>query len=79
MAYKSINPFTLKEEAVFDFISDIVLEEKLRLSEKRFGEWSKTSIADRAEILNKAADLLEKEEEKHASFITWEMGKPISQ
>ncbi|HEC44375.1 MAG TPA: NAD-dependent succinate-semialdehyde dehydrogenase [Bacteroides sp.] len=79
MAYKSINPFTLKEEAVFDFISDIVLEEKLRLSEKRFREWSHTSIAERADILNKVADLLEKETEKHASFITWEMGKPISQ
>ena len=79
MAYKNINPFTLKEEAVFDFISDIVLEEKLRLSEKRFREWSHTSISERADILNKVADLLEKETEKHASFITWEMGKPISQ
>ncbi|MFC2098361.1 NAD-dependent succinate-semialdehyde dehydrogenase [Bacteroidota bacterium] len=79
MAYRSINPFTLKEEAVFDFISDIVLEEKLRLSKKRFKEWSNKSIAERAEILNKAADLLEMEVDKHAAFITWEMGKPISQ
>jgi succinate-semialdehyde dehydrogenase/glutarate-semialdehyde dehydrogenase len=79
MAYKSINPFTLKEEAVFDFISDIVLDDKLKLSGKRFVEWSSSPVSERAGILIKVAELLEKEVDKHASFITWEMGKPISQ
>ena len=79
MAYRSINPYTLKEEAVYDYISDIVLENKLKLSESIFNDWSRTSIKDRAEILSKAADLLVKEVDKHAQFITWEMGKPISQ
>jgi succinate-semialdehyde dehydrogenase/glutarate-semialdehyde dehydrogenase len=79
MAYKSINPFTLKEEAVYDFISDIVLDDKLKLSGKRFVEWSSSPVSERAGILIKVAELLEKEVDKHASFITWEMGKPISQ
>lgn len=79
MAYKSINPFTNKLEAEFDYISDIVLEEKLKLSEQRFSEWRSVPIKEKAGILIKVADLLEEEVEKHASFITWEMGKPISQ
>ena len=79
MSYRSINPFTCKEEASFDFISDITLEEKLKLSEKRFAEWSRTPISERAGILQRVAGLLEKETDKHAMLITREMGKPISQ
>ena len=79
MAYKSINPFTCKEEETFEFISDIVLEEKLRLSGKRFSEWSRTPVPERAAILNRAAGILKKDADRHAGFITGEMGKPISQ
>ncbi len=79
MAYKSINPFTCKEEASFEFLSDIILKKKLRLAENRFREWSITPVAERARILKRTADLLEKDVERHAAFITGEMGKPISQ
>ncbi len=79
MAYRTINPFSNLEEASFDFISDITLEEKLRLSESTFREWSLTPLNKRASILNRVAELLEKETEKHANIITKEMGKPISQ
>jgi succinate-semialdehyde dehydrogenase/glutarate-semialdehyde dehydrogenase len=79
MAYKSINPFTCKEEETFEYISDIVLEEKLKLSEKRFAEWSRTPVGKRADILLRAAEILERDTDKHAGFITGEMGKPISQ
>lgn len=79
MAYKSINPFTCKEEASFDFISDIVLAQKLILSEEQYHEWSHSPIPDRAVILKRAADILEKELDRHAAIITREMGKPISQ
>ncbi len=79
MAYKSINPFTCKEEASFEFISDIVLEQKLRLAEKRFSDWSATSISEKADILLKAADMLERDVDRHAEIITREMGKPVTQ
>ncbi|MFC2116037.1 NAD-dependent succinate-semialdehyde dehydrogenase [Bacteroidota bacterium] len=79
MAYHSYNPFTCKEEANFEFISDIGLEKKLKLSEKRFPEWSQTPLSKRSEILNRAADILEKDSGRHAKIITREMGKPISQ
>ncbi len=79
MAYRSYNPFTCKEEANFEFISGITLEEKLKLSEKRFREWSLSPVSERAAILIRAADQLEKDVDRHASLITREMGKPISQ
>lgn len=79
MVYRSYNPYTCKEESNFEYISDITLEEKLKLSEKRFNEWSQTPVRDRAAILMRAAGLLEKEADRHAAIITREMGKPISQ
>lgn len=79
MAYRSINPFTCKEEASFDFISDITLKIKLSHSEFRFSEWSRTPVSERAEILQKVADILVRESDRHAGIITREMGKPITQ
>ena len=79
MAYRTINPYTGKEEASFDFIAKTEFNEKLKLAENSFTQWKFTSLEERSRILMKVADLLDKEEDKHASLITTEMGKPISQ
>jgi succinate-semialdehyde dehydrogenase/glutarate-semialdehyde dehydrogenase len=79
MAYRTINPYTSKEEASFDFIAKTAFNEKLKLAESSFNQWKFTSLEERSRILMKVADLLEKEEDKHARLITTEMGKPISQ
>jgi succinate-semialdehyde dehydrogenase/glutarate-semialdehyde dehydrogenase len=65
MAYRTFNPYTCKEEARFNFIT--------------FNHWKLTALEERSSILGQVADILEKEEEKHARIITTEMGKPISQ
>ena len=79
MAYRTFNPYTNKEEASFNFISKTELNSKLKLAESHFYEWKDTALDERSRILIKVAELLEKEEEKHARLITTEMGKPISQ
>jgi succinate-semialdehyde dehydrogenase/glutarate-semialdehyde dehydrogenase len=79
MPYKTVNPFTCKEEATFEYFSDIVLEKKLWLAENQFKEWSVSPVKHRAAILNRTAELLERDVDKHAALITREMGKPISQ
>ena len=79
MAYRTFNPYTCKEEARFNFVSKTEFNEKLNLAESSFNQWKFTALEDRSRILMKVADLLEKEEEKHARIITTEMGKPISQ
>jgi succinate-semialdehyde dehydrogenase/glutarate-semialdehyde dehydrogenase len=79
MAYRTFNPYTCQEEARFNFISKTEFNEKLSLAESSFHHWRFTPLEDRSSILMKVADLLDKEEEKHARIITTEMGKPISQ
>ncbi|MCK4853168.1 MAG: NAD-dependent succinate-semialdehyde dehydrogenase [Bacteroidales bacterium] len=79
MAYRTFNPYTCKEEARFNFISKTEFNEKLKLAESSFHHWKDTALEERSSILLKVAELLEKEEEKHAKLITTEMGKPISQ
>jgi succinate-semialdehyde dehydrogenase/glutarate-semialdehyde dehydrogenase len=79
MAYQSVNPYTRQIMDTFQTITDGELINKLKKAELAFDNWSKTSFPERAELLNNAAILLEKEKAKHAGIITSEMGKPIRQ
>jgi succinate-semialdehyde dehydrogenase / glutarate-semialdehyde dehydrogenase len=79
MAYKSVNPYTLKEFNSFDFISDEELENKIELSAKAFQSWQFENFTDKSVILKKVAQLLLANKEYHANIITSEMGKPVSQ
>ena len=79
MGYHTFNPYTCREEMNFDFISDMELELKLKLSDRIFDDWRGWSFEDRGKILNNLANLLEENRHHHAVTITREMGKPISQ
>ena len=79
MAYRTVNPYTGKEEASFDFIAKSEFNEKLKLAQTSFDQWKFTALEERSKILMQVADLLEKDKDKHARLITTEMGKPISQ
>lgn len=79
MTYQSINPYTRQVMNTFQTITDQVLMEKLKKAELGFDKWSQTRFSERAQLLNNAAALLEKEKMKHAEIITSEMGKPIRQ
>lgn len=79
MSYHTFNPYTCREEAKFDFITNIELDRKLKLSDRAYGEWKDLSFNERAVIMNRLADLLEENCDQHARIITTEMGKPISQ
>ena len=39
--------------------------------------WRATSLADRAEILNKFCDVFESKRDEIAPELTWQMGRPI--
>ena len=70
-----INPATGESLKTFEPISDLQLEEKLQRAVKAFGEFRKTSFADRAAKMVKAAEILEADKEKLARVMTTEMGK----
>jgi succinate-semialdehyde dehydrogenase/glutarate-semialdehyde dehydrogenase len=79
MAYQSVNPYTRQIMETFETITDRELSKILDKAELAFDKWSQTRFSERANMLNNAASLLEKEKEKHAEIITSEMGKPIRQ
>jgi succinate-semialdehyde dehydrogenase/glutarate-semialdehyde dehydrogenase len=79
MAYESVNPYTKKVSKTYATLTDGELRDKLNNAELAFNRWSRTSLQERAGLLNKIASLLEKDKNLHAEIITTEMGKPIRQ
>jgi succinate-semialdehyde dehydrogenase/glutarate-semialdehyde dehydrogenase len=77
MAIASINPATGETLREFQPLTSEELEQKLANAEKAFRIHRRSAFAERAAILNRAANILEREREALARIITTEMGKPI--
>jgi len=77
MAIATINPATGEALKTFDPLSDSELEEKLQLALDSFRKHRRTSFADRAGKMSRAAEILEAEKEELGRLMTTEMGKPL--
>ena len=77
MAIATINPATGETVKTFTPLTDEELETKLSLANSAFYKYRETTMADRSQWLNRAADILEKDQLKFAQIMTEEMGKPI--
>src|ERR1700723_3064282 len=75
MAIATVNPATGETLKTFEPLSDAALEEKLQRAVRVFGDFRKTSFADRAAKMGKAAEILEADKEKLGRVMTIEMGK----
>ena len=78
MTISTINPATGEEVETFEPLSDEQVEEKLRRATETFDEYRKTSFEERAQMLTRAAEILEEEAEEFGRIITEEMGKPLA-
>ena len=78
MAISTINPATGEEVETFEPLSKEQVEEKLRRATETFDEYRKTSFEERAQMLTRAAEILEEEAEEFGRIITEEMGKPLA-
>ncbi len=78
MAIASINPANGKTLKTFHALSPDEIETKLELARKAYLTHRKTSFAERAEKLNRAASILEQESEKFGRIMTSEMGKTLT-
>ena len=74
----SINPATGEVLKTFDSHNERQIEEKLSRAAETFREYRRTTIADRAEKMMRAAEILETEKQSFARTMTLEMGKPIN-
>ena len=77
MAIATINPDTGETLKTFTPLTDEELETKLSLADLAFQKYRKTTMTERSQWLNRAADILEKDKLKFAQIMTEEMGKPI--
>src|SRR5258708_28628364 len=76
MAIATINPATGETLHIFQPLSEPEIEKKLRLAVAAFRTERKTSFAERAKRMTKAAQILESGKEKFGKLMTLEMGKP---
>lgn len=79
MAIATTNPATGKIEKTFDPHSEAEVDLKIAKSVVAFEDLKSTSLEDRANWMNKAADILEDEAEAFGRLMTIEMGKPLDQ
>ncbi len=79
MEYATTNPYTGKVEKTFPDATDAEIIQAIENAHKAFLSWKKTSFAERAKIMQKAADLLRKDIDAYAKLLTLEMGKVIDE
>jgi succinate-semialdehyde dehydrogenase / glutarate-semialdehyde dehydrogenase len=77
MPIASINPATGETEQEFDAHDAAEVERRLALADSAYRAMRTTTFVQRAEWMNRAADILDAEVEQLATLMTREMGKPI--
>ncbi|WP_410534984.1 NADP-dependent succinic semialdehyde dehydrogenase [Streptomyces sp. KL2] len=78
MPISTTNPATGEILQTFEPLGAEEIEERLERARAAFEEYRTTGFAERAELLHRAADLLEKERDDIARTLTTEMGKPVT-
>jgi succinate-semialdehyde dehydrogenase / glutarate-semialdehyde dehydrogenase len=77
MAIATINPATGELVKSFEALTDAQIEKKIQLATETFQAYKKIPLSKRAEMLVRAAEILENEKEKMGRVMTLEMGKPF--
>ena len=75
MAIESLNPATGELLASFEPLDAAAIGDRLARAVAAFRGWRQTTFAERAAVLNAAADLLEADQAHLARLMTLEMGK----
>ncbi|MFF8319689.1 NADP-dependent succinic semialdehyde dehydrogenase [Streptomyces bobili] len=79
MPIATVNPANGETLKTYEAMDEEELERRLRLAEATFRTYRTTAFADRARLLNRAADLLDEDVAEIARVMTTEMGKPVRQ
>ncbi|TLX50402.1 succinate-semialdehyde dehydrogenase [Pseudoalteromonas ruthenica] len=75
----TVNPSNGNPLAEYTLLSQFQAEQAVDAAHDAFGQWRKTSFSERAEKLNKLADLIEQNESALVTLMTEEMGKVTDQ
>jgi succinate-semialdehyde dehydrogenase/glutarate-semialdehyde dehydrogenase len=77
MAIETVNPATGQRLKTFDALTADEVERRLQRAHDAFPEWSHRPVAERADVLARAAALLDQRGEEYARLMTLEMGKLV--
>ncbi|MEV0848509.1 NADP-dependent succinic semialdehyde dehydrogenase [Streptomyces sp. NPDC049954] len=77
MPIATVNPADGETLKTFDALSGDEVEQRLRRAHETFATYRTTGFAERARLMNRAADLLEQDERDIARIMTTEMGKTL--
>lgn len=77
MAIATINPATGETVRTFEPLSNAEVDAKIQTAHDAFHAHRRTSFADRAAKMRRAADILESEKDRWARVMTLEMGKTL--
>ncbi|RAI00447.1 NADP-dependent succinic semialdehyde dehydrogenase [Acuticoccus sediminis] len=78
MAIATINPATGETLKTFDAHSDADVDARIAAADAAFADWRLVPIAERQAMLNKVADILDRDRDELARLATLEMGKTIA-
>ncbi|MBB4686136.1 NAD-dependent succinate-semialdehyde dehydrogenase [Amycolatopsis jiangsuensis] len=78
MAIATVNPATGERVREFDALTDDQLEHKVALAAEAFRSYRRTTFSERAELLGRAARILDDEADGLGRTATLEMGKTVS-
>lgn len=77
MPIATVNPATGETLKTFEPLEGAEVERRLAVADDAFRQYRTSEFAERARLLNRAADLLEEDTESIARTMTTEMGKPV--
>jgi succinate-semialdehyde dehydrogenase/glutarate-semialdehyde dehydrogenase len=79
MPIATVNPANGETLKTYEPMGEEELERRLQLAAATFRTYRTTTFADRARLMNRAAELLDEDQQEIARVMTTEMGKPIRQ
>ncbi|WP_324784942.1 NADP-dependent succinic semialdehyde dehydrogenase [Streptomyces sp. H51] len=79
MPIATVNPANGETVKTYEAMDEEEVERRLQLAEATFRTYRTTGFADRARLMNRAAELLDQEQRDIARVMTTEMGKPVAQ
>ena len=79
MAFATTNPYTGEVLETFPTATDDEIREAIGRADAAFLAWRETTFAERARVMQSAADILRRDIEIYAPLLTLEMGKLLGE
>lgn len=80
MSFQTLNPATGELVQTFGFLSDGEVTAALDVAEKCYQhDWKYRPVAERAQVVRRAAEILRENADEYAGYLTLEMGKLVAQ